>query len=560
MLIWLLIFLVMAIATCFGLSKMFEKAGEAGWKAYVPGLNLAVIAKLIGMPYWKLIMLVVPILNIFILANMFIDLVNSFGKWDFLDQTLAVVAPWYFFPKLGLAPGVNKYNQEEWVKSTSPNTDEPKAAKRGGVRVGPGILNARDNEANYFGPALKLQPSQRPPKGLVREWTDSIVFAVFAAHLIRMFLIEAFTIPTPSMEGSLLVGDFLFVSKVHYGPRLPSRPLSFPLVHNTLPGSTRESYLNWPNWGYYRFPKLQEVQRYEPVVFNYPEGDSIIPGAPFGDNYYEARRLRKMSPDQIKDMFGWVARPVDKRDHYIKRCVGVPGDVVEVKNHVLYVNGQKAPEYSYIQYSRLVKSTSELDLDKLSEELDLTLPSLSSGPGQLQGGTSIDTTSKKTIYNYYIHLSNPQTEKLRKNPNVISIEVIEDNYPRPMFPYFGKHKWTNDNYGPIAMPSKGSSIVLNDSTAALYKRAIVTYEGNTLEKRNGQFLLNGQPATSYTFKMGYYWMMGDNRHQSADSRVFGYVPEDHIVGKPLFIWMSWKNANLFNGIRFGRMFTGADKR
>jgi signal peptidase I len=523
---------------------LFAKAGEASWKAWVPGLNLVVWAKLIGrQPLW-LLWLLVPIVNIFVLAYMLIELVNSFGKWGFGEQTAAVVAPFIYLPLLGKAPGSTKYNNEEW-------TFDKKDATR---RVWPAIYNKNDKEVNYFGPTFLLPIQARPPKGMIREWADSIVFAVFAASFIRMFLIEAFTIPTSSMESTLLVGDYLFVSKVHYGSRTPSCPLALPLVHNQVPFTTMESYLTWPKFNMYRFPALEKVERYSPIVFNYPEGDSIIPGHAFGDNYYDYLRgayRPKMTLKELQENYDVICRPVDKRDHYIKRCVGIPGDVIEVKDHVLYVNNEKSPEFTNMQYLYIVQSTQQLDLDEfLAKDIELEYIN-----------TSQDSL-KRSLVNYAAHLDQTKLAHLKSIKTIVNCQIrpAEPYHPNTKFPYSDMVKWTDDNFGPLKLPTKGSTIPLNALNVALYKRAITAYEANTLEEKNGQYLLNGSPASSYTFKMDYYWMMGDNRHASADSRTFGYVPQDHIVGKPLFIWFSTVRANIANGVRFERIFTSANKK
>lgn len=374
-------------------------------------------------------------------------------------------------------------------------------------------------------------------KPVWREWLDAAVFAIVAATLIRTFLVEAYTIPTGSMEGSLLVNDYLFVSKVAYGPRIPMTPLSVPLVHNTLPVTGGKSYSEAVKWKYRRWPGFGDVKRYDIVVFNFPEGDTIMKEQPEMD-YYQAVRIA--GREQLHSRFTIESRPVDKTDNYIKRCMGGPGDVIEIRNGMVWVNNEQAPVFPHAKTSYYVITNgsplSQEALDEYHVEVEA-----------VQGNQ------------YKLHIENQAVPAIQKQPQVV--RFIPDIMPAGVvgdvaawtFPQDTAHfKWNVDNFGPLIIPKKGITVNLSPENIALYRRLIGVYEGNRLEERNGQFIINGQPATSYTFKMNYYWMMGDNRHNSLDSRYWGFVPEDHIVGKAWFVWLSYGE----DGIRWSRLFRG----
>ncbi len=372
------------------------------------------------------------------------------------------------------------------------------------------------------------------------EWVDAIIFAVVAATLIRMFLIEAYTIPTSSMEKSLLIGDFLFVSKVSYGPKLPNTPLSFPFVHHTLPFTKNtKSYVEWIKRPYHRLAGLGNVKRYDAVVFNFPEGDTVALNEQ-AQSYYHLQRV--YGRDRLwkeNYLFGdIVSRPVDKRENYIKRCVGIPGDTLQVKNGVLFVNGETQMPIEQMQYSYFIQTTSTIS-NRVFDELKVSREDRSHMPTPL---------------------TNEAVEKLSKLKNVQAInrrvDTQHDFISNSVFPNDPRFVWTQDNFGPLWVPKKGSTVELNIDNLPLYKRIIHAYEGNMLNVKDSTIYINGEPATSYTFKMDYYFMMGDNRHNSADSRFWGFVPEDHIVGKALFIWLSLDKDKKFpRNIRWDRMFS-----
>lgn len=370
-------------------------------------------------------------------------------------------------------------------------------------------------------------------KSVIREWLDAALFAIVAATLIRTFLFEAYTIPSGSMEGSLLINDYLFVSKVAYGPRIPMTPLSLPLVHNVMPITGGKSFTEAVKWDYHRWWGFGDVERNDVVVFNYPAGDTILATDPERGDYYGL--VRAMGREAVKAQYELITRPVDKTDNYIKRCVGVPGDVLEVKQAKLYVNGVPAQYFPHMKTSyaiQMPQGSMGLSQDFLEENGVDTDPN--HGDIRMAGNGL-----------YEVNLQPAQVPAFKNLKGAVVEEVVfPTDYVQPgIFPYDTTHfKWNQDNYGPITIPKKGTTVMLTTMNIALYRRLITAYEGNTLEEANGQFKINGKPASSYTFKMNYYWMMGDNRHNSLDARFWGFVPEDHVVGKASFVWLSYQKS------------------
>jgi signal peptidase I len=388
---------------------------------------------------------------------------------------------------------------------------------------------------------------KNPPGGQqtkVVEWIDAIIFAVIAATFIRMFFIEAYTIPTSSMEKSLLVGDYLFVSKVAYGPKTPNTPLSFPFVHNTMPLTrTTKSYVEWIKRPYKRLKGFGAIKNDDVVVFHFPEGDTV---ALYMQNqsYYQLVRTygRERIWNDPRNFGEVVARPVDKRENYIKRCIGIPGDVIEIKRGQVFVNGQPQKHFEGMQHNYLVKTNGTAINPKALERLNIA-------------------EDDRTVFSseqYLFPLTDENVEKLKAFANVVAVEKLEEEpgeWNPMVFPHDQNYPWNVDNFGPLTIPKKGETVQLTVDNLTLYERIIHVYENNTLEVKDNTIYINGEPATSYTFKMDYYWMMGDNRHNSADSRMWGFVPEDHVVGKASFIWLSLdKDKSLLQKIRLRRMF------
>jgi signal peptidase I len=381
------------------------------------------------------------------------------------------------------------------------------------------------------------QPKKK--KSFIREWLDAAVFAIVAASIIRIFLVEAYTIPTGSMEGSLLVNDYLFVSKVSYGARTPMTPLAVPLVHNTLPFFNCKSYTELVQWGYHRLPGFGHIERNDVVVFNFPAGDTVALEVQQDQDYYSLLRNYNNDRAFVKNNFTVLSRPVDKKENYIKRCVGIPGDTIEVRGGYLYVGNKLSKQYPHAKMTYTIATNGQVSLDEFVEEQDMN-------PEEL----NYDPNSKMYIAN----LSNDQVAAIKKMNGVIAIApfVLDKNDTRDnAFPNdTANFKWNRDFYGPFIVPKAGQQATLSLQNIALYQRIIANYEHNSLDIKDGKIFINGKEATTYTFKMNYYWMMGDNRHNSADSRYFGFVPDDHIVGKAWFVWLSFGTK----GIRWNRLF------
>jgi signal peptidase I len=517
---WIIV-LIYTIGIRIGTYKIFEKNGIAGWKAFVPFLCSNEWQKLVDKPSWWTFMLLIPGVNLFYWAGQLTRMCTAHGRTSFIDHAASILlAPIY------------------WI-----------------------WFGFNDN-IKYISPT-GLKAGQKPlVKSPIREWADAIIFALVAATLLRTFIFEAYTIPTPSMEKTLLVGDFLFVSKFHYGARIPETPLAFPLVHHTLPLLNTQSYSELIKLPYMKLPGFERVSRYDMVVFNYPAGDTVALEEQ-AMTYYdivrlEAIRLRNMGATNINPMdyvhqkYHVKARPVDKRENYIKRCVGVAGDKIQVKEGILYVNDQKAyePENVYLPYVVTLKDIDQVP-DEVQDELEIEDISMRFGEGGLPGNHKVFLMRKSSA------------DMLAQKPNIVHVTPFHYNNGQDVEPYenifpnnFKYYHWNVDNFGPIMIPKKGMVLSLNDSTLCQYRRLIEIYEGNKVETHDGKIFINGTATDQYTCKLDYYWMMGDNRHNSQDSRYWGYVPEDHIVGKAWFIWMSLNYNNPRSSkIRWNRIFT-----
>ena len=513
-----LISILLVFLPSFGLAKLFPKAGIAAWKAYVPFYNTWEMQKAVHRPrhwvFWQFI----PVVGWFITPGIFIEFTKAFGRFSLGQHTLASLFAPFYFPYLAYK-------------------EDPK----------------------FIGPeAVKKHKKQG-----WREWVDAAIFAVVAATLIRTFVFEAYTIPSGSMEKTLLIKDFLFVSKFSYGPRIPNTPLSVPFVHNYMPIGNGKSYTRLISLPYTRW-FASPVKRGDCVVFNFPAGDTVIHRKGFESAipYYDIKRKEAWGPpfntiivdnyQQISTAevlndpvnFPIVSHPADKTDNYIKRCVAVAGDTLQIIGGDVYINGvkEKTPPYSQLWYD--IKTRVNFgDVEEIKEKYNLKDEDI-----QFTG-----------VNSYLMQLTYRSLEKMRSDGVLASatpqLEIPDSLYQNPLmagkllFPYDTLYKWTIDYYGKIWIPKKGAELVLTPQNYSIYERAIRVYEHNDFYMQGGKFFLNGKEVTRYTFKMDYYWMMGDNRHASQDSRFWGFVPEDRIVGKAWMIWFSWDG-----GPRWKRFF------
>jgi signal peptidase I len=404
------------------------------------------------------------------------------------------------------------------------------------------------------------------------------VFAFVAVYFINIFFFQNYVIPSSSLEKSLLTGDYLAVSKLSYGPRIPQTPLTMPLTQHTLPVFNCKSYIEFPHWDYRRVKGLGHVKLNDIVVFNYPAGDTIVTDEryqasdyyamtyAFGQQIYEQQTATPVNPATLNrqeqhdyyamlynigrnyivnnpNEYGTIDhRPTDRRENYVKRCVGLPGQTLQIKNRIVYLDGKPNKEPDNVQYTYYVKLRRDIPDDVL-KELGISMEDL----------TSLNQSG-------YMPLTKAAVKALSQRKDLVtSIRLNTDAETGDLYPLNSVTGWTRDNYGPVWIPKKGATLNLTMDNIAVYERPIRVYEGNELEVKNGQIYINGRLAHSYTFKMDYYWMMGDNRHNSADSRYWGFVPEDHIVGKPIFIWWSSDpDRHGFKGVRWNRLFKWVD--
>ena len=498
-----IVFIIAAIGWHIGLYGMFKKAGITAWKALVPLYNTWCMVQKMGLKkYWFFLQLI-PVAGQFITIWICIKFVEHFGRFGFWHHAATVFVPFIYFPYLGYSKN-EKYAGNAVVK-------------------------------NY-------------KKSGAREWIDAAVFAIVAATLIRTFVFEAYTIPTPSEEKTLLVNDFLFVSKSTYGPRIPNTPLAMPFMHHTIPFFNIKSYVEWIHIPYTRW-FASPVKRNDAVVFNFPVNDTLI-NDPIIDNqqqfgsqttYYEA--VRQLGREKVWEDYGKyiITRPVDKRENFIKRCVGIAGDTIQLVNGKLMVNGKPEDFFPKSERFYLLHAPEGviLDEDKVIE--------LGFNVRISQG--DVESTGKANMLK--VNVTNEEKNTVKLPQGYFLTDYIFD-HRNDLFPYYndstGKD-WSADNYGPLWIPKKNASIQLTADNLIRYQRCIEIYEGNKFENRGGKYYINGVEATSYTFKMDYYWLMGDNRHHSLDSRYWGFVPEDHVVGKASLIWFSYEN-----GPRWNRLF------
>jgi len=468
-------FLILQLIHFAGTWKLYVKAGRKPWEAIVPIYNAIVLMKIINRPAWWVILLFIPVINLLMFPIIWIETARSFGKNSNLDTILAVVTLGFYNYYLNYASNIN-YIEDRSLK----------------------------------------------PRTELGEWISSIAFAIIAATLVHTYVMQPYTIPTSSLEKSLLIGDFLFVSKFHYGARAPMTTIAAPMVHDSLPFVGTKSYLKKPQLPYFRIPGFQNIKRNEIVVFNWPT-DTV-------------RFFRDHSNIHVD-------KPIDKKSNYVKRCVGIPGDSLEIKDGYIFINGKQTvlPDRAKPQYIHKVTTDGQQLSPSLLKRYDVT-------EGSFQGEY------------YFLNLTDENASKLKNNPIVKSITkqlTPGGNYDSSIFPHNSQYDWSVDNFGPIYIPEAGKTVALNAQSLPFYKRIIEDYEKNDLTVNGSEIYINGKLADSYTFKQDYYWMMGDNRHNSEDARYWGYVPFDHVVGKPVFIWFSWdtNGEGIANKIRWERVFT-----
>lgn len=418
----------------------------------------------------------------------------------------------------------------------------------------------------------KEKNGKKPPTWL--EWIDALLFALVAVYIINLFFFQNYKIPTSSLEKSMLVGDHLFVSKMSYGPRMPITPIAFPLVQNTFPGINTNSFTNWPKWDYKRLKGFKEIERNDIVVFNFPAGDtvpllhsnpdyyitisqlgmsqlsqtpSLLSNQQFKSEYEFKQFVNSLGREivnQHPQEFGEVRyRPVDRRDNYVKRCVALPGDTFHIKNNQIFINGKAVDNPEGVQHNYHIITDGTLLNQRFYDRLDI------SNDDRNQGGIGP---------HYILPLTAEKAKQVATYKFVKSVEIDEQKISsarESVYPFSEKFAWTRDNYGPVVMPKEGTTVDLNIDNLLLYDRIITAYEGNHLRVKDGIIYINGEKAESYTFKMNYYFMLGDNRHKSADSRYWGFVPEDHIVGRPILVWLSLNKDKSFPAnIRWNRLF------
>lgn len=481
--------ILIIVGTRIGLYKLFGKAGEKGWKALVPFYSDVVWVKLIGKPFWWFLLTLIPIVRTLVKLSMNVELAKAFNKHSFGDHALAQILPFYFFPKLGFNPE-SKYQTPEQVEKSQP--------KRSGGR----------------------------------EWMDAFLYAAVAAIIIRTFFFEAFMIPTSSMERTLLAGDFLFVSKFHYGTRLPMVPLALPFVHNKVAlGNIKfPSYNAAIQLPYFRLPGLTKIKRNDIIVFNYPAHDI----------------------HDLNDGAGKV-QPTTLKENYIKRCVAMPGDTLEIRDQQIYINSEVGYTPPGMQWEYQVATEGNVIPPKRLKELGFRKPNDKNANIYAHGGGT-----------YTMFMTRDVVEEMEKISVVKQIDTVYksagqyETQGSPIYPQKGNSKGelfshNIDNFGPILIPKKGMTVALTPQNTSLYWRPIETYEKHAIRIEGNTVYIDNIATDSYTFEMDYYFAMGDNRHNSEDSRFWGFVPEDHIVGKPVLIFMSFEQ---FPEIRFNRLGTG----
>ena len=512
--IYELLLILYFVGCVAGLWFVFKKAGEKPWKALIPVYNIVVWIKICGKDWKWYVYFLIPAINVFVFLLLVVETAKVFHRYSFWEQTLAVIFPWIYLPYVGL----NGYVYHDPTQEEKHKVSE------------------------------------------ARDWLDAIVFALVAAIIIRGMILEFYHIPSSSMERSLMTGDYLMVSKMAYGARSAMTPLSVPLVHNTMPfsGGQMESYLKWIKLPYHRYKGLGKVERFDAVVFNYTDGDALCTAWQSNKSYHDL--VREMGRENVLNAKSLPVgnnmvenhirvRPVDKRENFIKRCIGLPGEDLQIINQEVYVNGKKLAMPHESQQTYKVLFRPGVNARKILDDM----------------GVSDEDFDNALAYIYYgeeshyrLPLTKKMAEQLAARPEVE--EVLPDVRERgsrglELFPHAEGYDWSEDNFGPVHIPAKGETLQLTLENLPLYQRVIEVYEGNSLEVRDGKIFINGEQTDRYTCKMDYYWMMGDNRHNSADSRFWGFVPEDHISGKGSLVVFSWDKDH--HRVRWNRLFKRA---
>jgi signal peptidase I len=481
---WFVFFLLVQIVHFLGTWKLYESAGRKRWEAAIPIYNAIVLMKIIGRPTWWTVLLFIPIINLIMFPAIWVETLRSFGRKSSLDTFLGIITFGFYIYY------INYTQKLDYIADRS------------------------------------LQPENK-----TADTISSLLFAIIVATLVHTYFIQPYTIPTSSLEKSLLIGDFLFVSKMNYGARVPMTTVAMPMVHDSLPLTKSKSYLSWPQLPYLRLPAIEAIKRTDIVVFNWPVDTVYM--------FFDTSKRH-------------AYKPIDKKSNYVKRCVGVPGDSLSIKDGIVYINGKilQLPERAKPQFSYAVAldGKTPIDFEYLLKDMDIT-----------ESAFFKDNEVRDTLF--FRALTATSAERLKNVPGITSVtQLISKGNDNAIFPHI--NKWNVDNFGPIYIPQKGKTVALTTETLPFYKRIITEYEMNDNGDKNdlkitgNEIRLNGKIIKDYTFKQNYYWMMGDNRHNSEDSRYWGYVPEDHIVGKPIFIWLSWDtNGKGLSKIRWNRVFT-----
>lgn len=474
---WFVFFLLVQLIHFLGTWKLYEAAGRKRWEAAIPVYNAIVLMKIIGRPTWWTLLLFIPIINLIMFPVIWVETLRSFGKRSSLDTFLGIATFGFYIYYINYTQNLSYISERN--------------------------LDAENKTADTL---------------------SSLLFAIIVATLVHTYVIQPYTIPTSSLEKSLLVGDFLFVSKMNYGARVPMTTVALPMVHDSIPMTKNKSYLSWPQLPYLRLPSFEKIKNCDIVVFNWPV-----------DTVYKFRDNSGRS----------VIKPIDKKSNYVKRCVGIAGDSLQIKDGIVYINGKilALPERAKPQYSYKIAldGKTPIDFEYLFNDLHVT------------DGAGFISEKRDTLF--VSALPETSVERLKNVPGITAVtRIISKDVEEGIFPHI--HQWNRDNLGPIYIPKAGKSVAINLVTLPFYSRIISVYENNKIEIKGSDIYINGIKTKTYTFKQDYYWMMGDNRHNSEDSRYWGYVPADHIVGKPVFIWMSWDtNGKGLGKIRWERLFT-----